>query len=85
MRGGWLGAVFLWGQAAFYGAAMLDVWLPKASPLKRLTAPVRSFVVMLAAAACATVIFVRPATSLWQPTNKMEKTGLEKAGGGNAC
>ena len=46
----------LGGQAAFYGAAIIDPLVPERSPLRKITSPVRVFVVMMAAAFCATSI-----------------------------
>ena len=55
------------GQAAFYLAAALDLVVPRSSSLKRLTTPVRTFVVMMVAAVCATRILFAPARELWKP------------------
>jgi hypothetical protein len=40
--------------------------IPDAFPLKRLTSPIRTFVVLMAAALCAVSILVRPASSFWK-------------------
>jgi cellulose synthase/poly-beta-1,6-N-acetylglucosamine synthase-like glycosyltransferase len=53
------------GQAAFYGLALADPLLPDGSALKRLTAPVRTFTVLMAASLCAAVILFVPAGRLW--------------------
>lgn len=55
-------------QAAFYLLALLDPFLREAVPLKRLTAVIRAFVVLVAAAACAVVVFFLPANKLWKET-----------------
>ena len=63
-----LRAAALIGQALFYGAALVDLALPESFPLKRLTSPIRSFVVLITSAACATsILFVSP-QNLWKQT-----------------
>lgn len=68
----WLPSPWRWaalaGQGIFYGLALLDPWIREANPLKRVTAPVRAFVVLLAAALFAvSVFFVKP-EALWKHT-----------------
>ena len=48
-------------QAAGYGLALLDPWLPESFPLKRLSSPVRTFIVLMAASLCAVSILFVPA------------------------
>ena len=48
--------------------AVLDYLLPAAWPFKRLTAPARTFLVLMAASLCATCIFFVPAGVLWSET-----------------
>jgi len=55
-------------QAAFYGLALLDPIIPRAFPLKRASAVIRAFVVLVAAALCAIAVFVLPAQRLWKET-----------------
>lgn len=55
-------------QAAFYGLAALDTVLPERAPLKRLSSPVRTFVVLMAAAFCAPSILFLPQTLFWSRT-----------------
>jgi biofilm PGA synthesis N-glycosyltransferase PgaC len=55
-------------QALFYGLAIADWWMPPGFWGKRLTSPLRSFVVLLAAAFCATFVLFRPTGSLWKDT-----------------
>ena len=55
-------------QAAFYGLALLDKSLADTSRLKRLSSPVGTFVVLMAAAVCGTAIFFVPPDRLWKPT-----------------
>ncbi|HLH04750.1 MAG TPA: glycosyltransferase family 2 protein [Bryobacteraceae bacterium] len=59
-------------EACWYGAAFLDRWLPERFPLKRLTAPIRAFVVLVAAAFCALAVFFLPARTLWKETKVSE-------------
>lgn len=58
----------LLAQAAFYGLALLDPVIPQANVLKRGSAVARTFVVLIAAALCATAVFVIPAQRLWKET-----------------
>jgi len=58
----------LGAQSAFYGLALLDPVIPERNPLKRLSAVIRAFVVLVAAAACALNVFFRPAQQLWKET-----------------
>jgi cellulose synthase/poly-beta-1,6-N-acetylglucosamine synthase-like glycosyltransferase len=53
-------------QGGFYGLALLDFILPERFPLKRLTAPVRTFVTLLAAALWAASILFRPSRQFWK-------------------
>jgi hypothetical protein len=55
-------------QALFYGMALLDPFVPEGWVLKRLSTPVRSFVVLLAAAFCAAFVLFRPAEEVWKET-----------------
>jgi biofilm PGA synthesis N-glycosyltransferase PgaC len=55
-------------QALFYGLALADWWIPPGFLGKRLTSPMRSFVVLLAAAFCAMFVLFQPAGSLWKDT-----------------
>ena len=55
-------------QAAFYGLAALDTVLPEGSPIKRLSSPIRTFVVLMAAAFCAPSILFLPQNLFWSRT-----------------
>jgi biofilm PGA synthesis N-glycosyltransferase PgaC len=55
-------------QGLFYLTAWLDRWVPQRSLLKRVSSPVRTFVVLMAAAFLGTKIFFVPAQSLWKET-----------------
>lgn len=65
-------------QAAFYLTGLVDVLLPDRSPLKRLTSPVRTFIVLMAAAFCALSIMFVPGSSLWRTTEvrRTESAGV---------
>ena len=53
-------------QAVFYGLALLDPLISEKNPVKRLSAVIRAFVVLVAAAACALNVFFRPAQQRYQ-------------------
>jgi biofilm PGA synthesis N-glycosyltransferase PgaC len=55
-------------QVLFYSLAAIDIWIPEAAAVKRLTSPARAFVVMMAAAVCALAVFFVPPQRLWKPT-----------------
>jgi cellulose synthase/poly-beta-1,6-N-acetylglucosamine synthase-like glycosyltransferase len=63
-----LSTVALAAQAAFYGFALLDPWLPDTWALKRLSSPIRTFVVLMLAALSAVSIFFVPRKVLWKET-----------------
>jgi cellulose synthase/poly-beta-1,6-N-acetylglucosamine synthase-like glycosyltransferase len=65
--------VLLAGQGVFYGVAVLDFVVPAGTPLKRLSSPVRTFVVMMIAALRALSVFFVPARSLWKVTSATTK------------
>ncbi len=56
------------GQALFYGLGLLDPIVPERTRLKRLTGVIRAFLVLVAAALCATAVFFLPAQKLWKET-----------------
>ncbi len=59
-------AAAAWAQVLFYGLAALDVAVPDGAAVKRITSPIRTFVVLMAASLAAVrVYFVQP-TSLWK-------------------
>lgn len=55
-------------QAVFYTLAAVDLLLREGVFVKRLTSPIRTFVVLMAAAFCASSILFRDAKSFWGPT-----------------
>jgi len=68
----WLSDGWAWwalgAQGLCYGLAALDVWIPETWRLKKLSSPVRTFAVMMLAAACAGAILFVPPRLLWKET-----------------
>jgi biofilm PGA synthesis N-glycosyltransferase PgaC len=62
------GRYVLAAQALFYAMAVADCWVPGASPLKRITSPVRTFAVLMAASLCAVSVLFLPARYFWKET-----------------
>ena len=60
--------IALAGQIVFYSIAALDGLVPQNSPLKRVSSPIRTFVVLMAAAFLAVKIFFVPPRDLWKET-----------------
>jgi cellulose synthase/poly-beta-1,6-N-acetylglucosamine synthase-like glycosyltransferase len=58
----------LWDEAALLVLAVLDGWVSPRFPLKRLSSPARTFLVMNAASLAAAAVFFIPAQKLWKPT-----------------
>ncbi|MBV9296093.1 MAG: glycosyltransferase, partial [Acidobacteriaceae bacterium] len=67
------------GQAVFYGLALLDPAIPENNALKRLSAVIRAFVVLIAAALCALTVFFRPSDRLWKETRVGAARATESA------
>jgi poly-beta-1,6-N-acetyl-D-glucosamine synthase len=61
-------------QAAFYAAALVDLWVPDGAAIKSLSATARSFVVLMAAVLCAALVLVRPAGEIWKETEVRRHT-----------
>lgn len=55
-------------QAFLYLLAYADPSIPAGNPLKKLSSPLRSFLVMMMATACAISIWFVPPQRLWKPT-----------------
>jgi cellulose synthase/poly-beta-1,6-N-acetylglucosamine synthase-like glycosyltransferase len=55
-------------ELAFMLLAAANRFIPKAFPLKRISSPAQTFIVMNAAALVAVAVFFVPATRLWKPT-----------------
>ncbi len=60
--------IALSGQVILYLAVLVDPILPEKTILKRISAPLRAFIVLVAAAFCALAVFVLPARQLWKET-----------------
>lgn len=56
------------GELLLPALALIDYCLPKTSPLRRLSSPARSFLVMNAAALLSGIVFFVPASYIWRPT-----------------
>jgi poly-beta-1,6-N-acetyl-D-glucosamine synthase len=56
----------LWGQVGFYGLAAIDPLVPDRFPLKKVTSPIRTFVVLMAASLAAVRVYFVTPTSLWK-------------------
>ncbi|MGA2904104.1 MAG: glycosyltransferase family 2 protein [Candidatus Korobacteraceae bacterium] len=54
------------GQVLFYGLAALDGAVPDGLLLKKLTSPIRTFVVLMAASLAAVRVYFVPPASLWK-------------------
>jgi poly-beta-1,6-N-acetyl-D-glucosamine synthase len=68
-------------QVAGYCLAGVDFLIPNGVAPKRLTAPVRTFVVLMAASLCAVSIFFVPAGSLWGETSVSRAANPSRADG----
>ena len=55
-------------QIAFYSIALIDLLLPSGFLLKRFTSPVRTFVVLGAAALFGVKVYFVPPRTLWKET-----------------
>lgn len=63
-----LAAIALTAQALFYGLAGIDPWIGEQSVLKRLSSPIRTFVVLMAAALYAPFALWQSADRVWKQT-----------------
>jgi hypothetical protein len=57
-------------QVGFYAVALLDGFLPERFPLKRVSSLARTFVVLMAAAACGAGILFLPSGAFWKTPTK---------------
>jgi hypothetical protein len=55
-------------EAIFAILALLDRWVPSWIPLKRLSSPARTFLLMNAASVAGLAVLFIPAQKLWKPT-----------------
>ncbi|MCX6632601.1 MAG: glycosyltransferase family 2 protein [Candidatus Solibacter sp.] len=67
-------------QAVAYALALIDAWLPETFPLKRLTSPLRTFTVLMAASLCAVSILFVPARVLWKESRVRAEQGKQGPG-----
>ena len=65
-------AVALACQALIYGLAAVDAFLPSHHGLRRLSSPIRTFLVMMAATMCAASILFVPPGKLWKETKVVD-------------
>jgi len=63
----------LWGDFAIVALAIIDVFVPHWIPLKRITSPARTFLVMNAASIAALAVFFASPDRLWA-TTRVERT-----------
>jgi cellulose synthase/poly-beta-1,6-N-acetylglucosamine synthase-like glycosyltransferase len=63
-----------WGQIVFYGLAVLDPLVTDRFPLKKLTSPIRTFVVLMAASLAAVRVYFVSPTSLWKEASYRSAT-----------
>lgn len=73
----WLQAA-LGAQLVFYSGAMVDILIPEGNPLKRITSVVRTFIVLVAAAFCAIIVFFVPAQTLWKETRAERASATDR-------
>lgn len=71
------GVTLIAAQLLFYLCALIDRWVPEGSPFKRISSPVRTFVVLMAAAFMA-------AFGLFSSTDRLWKTTQVRAPGSSA-
>ena len=70
---GWLRQFMLWGDGALLALAAADVLVPPWLPLKRLTSPARTFLIMNAASVAGLAVFFTSPERLWAAT-RVERT-----------
>jgi hypothetical protein len=70
------GQLALWPQIVFYGVALADIAVPQHWRIKRLSSPARTFVVLMAAALCATSIIFLPARRFWTRPTEVRQARL---------
>ena len=72
-------ALAAWGQVLFYGLAALDPFVPDRFPVKKLTSPIRTFVVLMAASLAAVRVYFVTPTSLWKEASYRNATREQAA------
>jgi cellulose synthase/poly-beta-1,6-N-acetylglucosamine synthase-like glycosyltransferase len=63
-----------WGQVVFYGLAALDPLVSDRFTLKKVTSPIRTFVVLMAASLVAVRVYFVTPTSLWKEASYRSAT-----------
>lgn len=69
-------AILLAAQIGGYGIALLDPWISASNPLKKISSPAGTFVVMMAAAVLALRVFFVNPRSMWIVTSAKKETHL---------
>lgn len=77
----WARPWLVWPQIGGYGLALLDDWVPSGGNLKRITSPLRTFLVMMVAAMMALKVFFVPPRTLWKVTSASTPEGNATTGG----
>lgn len=70
---GWFREFMIWGEGGLLALACVDVLMPRWLPLKRITSPARTFLVMNAASVAALAVFFTSPNRLWAAT-RVERT-----------
>ncbi|HLH43827.1 MAG TPA: glycosyltransferase family 2 protein [Bryobacteraceae bacterium] len=60
--------LLLWDEVIFAALALLDAWIPTGIPLKRLSSPARTFLLMNAASLAGLAVLFIPPQKLWKAT-----------------
>ena len=68
LPGGWFRETMIWGEVAMAGLALVDSIMPQRFPLKRITSPARTFLVMNAASIAGLAVFFTSPDRLWATT-----------------
>ena len=71
-------------ELTFIAAALLDRVIPKASILKRISSPARTFLAMNLAALLSPVVFLIPAQNLWKKPTQVVTSAQSTSGSGPA-
>jgi cellulose synthase/poly-beta-1,6-N-acetylglucosamine synthase-like glycosyltransferase len=80
LPGSALRTFLLAGECAFFVLAGIDWFLPAKFPLKRISSPARTFLVVNAAALLSIVVFVLPASRLWRPARMEARSEKQEIG-----
>lgn len=72
----WLALPAVAAQMLFYGLAAMDAFLPEGSIFKRISAPARTFCVLMWASLMAARVLFVPAGTLWKTSQVRAKTSV---------